>query len=904
MRNERNLNQKLQFLIIVFMTLTRLGWAQYEGEVKNSNTFYNSSFELAASDLVPTTIFKGVNNGERIGYAVSTAGDVNADGFSDFMVAAYHHYSHGWNCGGVYLFLGADGNRWEGEVNITNADAIFKGKREYEMVGWTVAGGGDFNGDGYDDLLIGAPGNWETAHPNYGLVYIMLGKKNIDWNDDFLLVDNADISYIGEANDDQLGYQVEFLGDLNNDGCDDILISAAFRNEGGLQWSGKVYLVFGKKSGFRREIPIVEETVASFVFPATKATLGFGLDGLGDVNGDGLLDFGITAEGVGKTFLILGHQKIDWGLNYDLKNADVTFIAEKSYQRPGWIVRGVGDVNGDGLADFVITGLNIDDSTGKVYLILGRKNWSNTSYSLTMADASYVGVGRRPECGVSVDGIGDYNGDGLDDFIFGARYYKNNVFAHAGKEFLITGRESGWPKDKKINELNENTFTVNDSIYCIGWASAGVGDFNGDDRPDFIVSAPFTSFDDFHWAGKIYLFTGNYTKFSIAGKVLYNSTSYPIPNANIQIENSKQQIFNIVHQGRYFFEGPPGLSYQVTISKEMNSDIGREAITALDAALVARQILGLEKFNNRQKWQGDVDVDGKLTLEDAVALLKYVVGLPTRTGVKIGEWQFSPTSRKYDVYSQSSTREHFTGYIRGDVDLSWKPEGNLALSKSLAMNYPTEFEVNSKSEIDIPFTSTIEEPIYAFEVECEYDPSAFSFEEINLSFPHASWTKLINKETGRIRAAFYAVEPVNRINNTLFHIKFATLKAFSQKNQISINHLRINNTLLQTENISITGTGKSFVPSTFDLKQNYPNPIQEQTIFCFDLPLEEFVTLKIFNILGQEIVKITAQDYIAGHHEIIWKTLDEAGQKLPAGVYYYQLTAGEFKQIKKMVILP
>ncbi len=904
MRNEWNLNQKLQFLVIIFMTLTRLGWAQNAGEVPNPIAPHQSRFELAASDLVPTTIFKGVNNGERIGYAVSTAGDINADGYGDFMVAAYHHHSHGWNCGGVYLFLGADGNRWEGEVNITNADAIFKGKREYEMVGWTVAGGGDFNGDGYDDLLIGAPGNWETARPNYGLVYIMLGKKNIDWSDDYLLVDNADLSYIGEANDDQLGYQVEFLGDLNNDGCDDILISAAFRNEGGIQWSGKVYLVFGKKSGFRREIPIVAETVASFVFPAAKATLGFGLDGLGDVNGDGLLDFGITAEGVGKTFLILGHQKIDWGLNYNVKNADVTFIAEQSYQKPGWIVRGIGDVNGDGLADFVITGLNIDESSGRVYLILGRKNWPTGDFSLTDADASYIGVGKRPECGVSVDGLGDYNGDGMDDFAFGARYYKNVTFVHAGKEFLITGRTSEWPKNKKISELNENTFSVDDSICCVGWGTAGIGDFNGDTRPDFIVSAPFTSFNDFHWAGKIYLFTGNYTKFSIAGKVLYNSTSYPIPNVRIQVKNSKQQFFNLVHQDSYLFEGPPGLSYLVTPLKEMNTDIGREAITALDAALVARQILGLEKFNDRQKWQGDVDIDGKLTLEDAVALLKYVVGLPNRTGVKIGEWQFSPTSREYAAYSPSSTHEHFTGYIRGDVDLSWKPAENLALSKSSAMNYPTELEVNSKSGIDIPFTSTIEEPIYAFEVEFEYDPSAFSFEEINLSFPHASWTKLINKETGRIRAAFYAVEPVNRINNTLFHIKLATLKAFGQKNQISINYLRINNTLLEKENISITGTGKSFVPSNFDLKQNYPNPIQGQTVFSFDLPQDELVTLKIFNILGQEIVKITAQHFMAGQHEIIWKMQDESGERLPAGVYYYQVTAGEFKQIKKMVVLP
>jgi hypothetical protein len=901
MRNVSYPQQKIIFVMLVLMMLTSFNWAQGDVEAENVLSLANTGLEIAAPP-VPTTIFYGIESGERIGYSVSKAGDVNADGYADFMVAAYHHHSYGWNCGGVYLFLGAKGNRWEGEVSITSADAIFKGKREYEMVGWVVAGGGDFNGDGYDDLLIGAPGNWETQRPNFGLVYIILGKKNTDWGKDLLLADKADLSYIGEANDDQLGYQVEFLGDLNNDGCDDILVSAAFRNENNIQWSGKVHLILGKKSGFRRNIPVVEETVASFIFPANKATLGFSLDGVGDTNGDGLLDFVMTAEGVGKAFLMLGHPKIDWGLNFDMNNADVIFYPEKDYHRPGHCIRGVGDVNGDGLTDIVLTGLGIDESTGRVYLLLGRQNWNSRHFSLTQADASYIGLERREELGVSAAGVGDFNGDGLDDFIFGARYSTNGNYKHSGKEFLITGQQSGWPKNKKISELKDNTFTVDDSITCLGWASAGVGDFNGDSRPDFIVSAPFTSFNEYHWAGKIYLFTGNYTKFSIAGKVLYNS-AYPVPNVNIQVVDSRQQIFNILHQDQYQFEGPPGLSYQVSISKEMNTDIGKDAITALDAALVARQILGLEQFNNRQMWQGDVDVDGKLTLDDAVALLKNVVGLSNRTGVKIGEWQFSPASREYAAYCPSSTRDNFSGYVRGDVDLSWKPENSLALAKSADIRFPDEFEVNSPDDIQIPFNPIFDEPIYAFELEIEFDPAIVRFEAINLAFNQSGWTKLINEESGKIRAAFFGTDPVNQ-SQTLFNLKLKVLKEFDGKNQVSINHFRLNNSRIQSEKIVLNGAGNSAVPSNYALKQNYPNPIQAQTRFSFDLPLEEIVALKLFNILGQEILKIADQKYVAGHHEIIWSALDAAGQKLPAGVYYYQMTAGEFKQIRKMVILP
>ncbi|HEX9975581.1 MAG TPA: integrin alpha, partial [bacterium] len=110
------------------------------------------------STIFPNATFISRNADERIGYSISGAGDVNGDGYDDFMVAEYHNYVHGWNSGGVYLILGDSGNKWGQNVNIEQAaDAIFRGSQDYDMAGYNVAGKGDFNGDGLSDLIVGAP---------------------------------------------------------------------------------------------------------------------------------------------------------------------------------------------------------------------------------------------------------------------------------------------------------------------------------------------------------------------------------------------------------------------------------------------------------------------------------------------------------------------------------------------------------------------------------------------------------------------------------------------------------------------------------------------------------------------------------------------------------------------------
>ncbi|MCK5739300.1 FG-GAP repeat protein, partial [bacterium] len=363
---------------------------------------------LYGGNLQPVASLVGARNSQRVGYYLSAAGDVNADGYDDFMVAGYHHYnvsSEDWNSGGVFLFLGKQNFPDINEQPITNADAIFEGYRKNDMVGYNIAGKGDFNGDGYDDMLIGAPGKWETNLPNNGYLYIVLGRPEADWPKPSKIKDIADFSLVGESYLDQLGYAVDFAGDLNQDGFDEIVVSAAFKDIEGQQWAGKVYLIPGSAEGFQGEIPITEAAIASFIFPMDEGTLGYSVAGVEDVNADGYPDFTIGAEGAGHCFLLFGKEQLDWGQNFNLSAADVIFTPEKRFDRPGWQIRPAGDVNADKIPDFLISGVSLNYSFGKFYLLLGRNSWPDT-LSLSHADASYIGEHIGAHAGMSMDAVG------------------------------------------------------------------------------------------------------------------------------------------------------------------------------------------------------------------------------------------------------------------------------------------------------------------------------------------------------------------------------------------------------------------------------------------------------------------------------------------------------------------
>ena len=364
--------------------------------------------------------FIGENAGDWSGTSVSGAGDVNGDGYDDFLIGAPENDDGGAVAGQTYLIFGKSSG-WEMDTYLSNANASFWGTAIMDYSGYSVSGAGDVNGDGYDDILIGA---MLTSHgwQETGMTYLIFGKSS-GWAMDTTL-NSATASFYGESIEDRSGGSVSGAGDVNGDGYDDILIGANENDDGG-PGAGQTYLIFGKASGWKRNVHLANAE-ASFIGENAGDRSGYSVSSAGDVNGDGYDDILIGAshnsdggQGAGQTYLILG-MAVGWAVDTSLSDSDASFIGEDKVAYSGNSVSSAGDVNGDGYDDILIGAFGEDDmgiNSGKTYLLLSY--YDDDDDGVGNIDDAFPS---NPNEYVDTDGDGmgdnldpDMDGDGVDD---------------------------------------------------------------------------------------------------------------------------------------------------------------------------------------------------------------------------------------------------------------------------------------------------------------------------------------------------------------------------------------------------------------------------------------------------------------------------------------------------------
>ncbi|MBN1352357.1 FG-GAP repeat protein [candidate division KSB1 bacterium] len=878
----------------------------------SSGKLPSASFEpgyYSVSSLSPSASFIGVDKNARIGYYLSSAGDVNGDGLDDFMVGLYHSYRYGWNSGGVYLFLGRKELPWGMGESINEADAYFCGKTAYDLVGYNIAGQGDFNGDGYDDLLIGAPGNWESYPKVTGTLFIVLGKPDVDYGKDFVLKDRADLSFIGEVEDDQLGYAVDFIGDVNHDGCDDVLCAAPFKNIGGNKWTGKVYLILGRRSGFQRDILAKDDAAATFVFPQYEGIFGTSLTGVGDMNGDGTPDFAISVYGIGSVVLMWGRAECDWGQDFDCHNANYIFTREDTPWDAGWQTKRVGDVNSDGIPDFAVTGPDLESGRGKTYVIFGRQSWQSKQINLYYSDASFIGEGVPYISGYSLNVLGDFNGDDIDDFVIGSCAYTSLQVYSCGKIYLINGKADGWQNNTSLTDVADSYET---DIYrcCFGWGTAGVGDFNGDTRPDFIVSAPFYSdcedwrYGDLSWVGQIFLFLGNYPLADLNGQTTYFGNHLPVPAVQLDLRVGMDQSIQSGDDGTFHFYMKLDKDYQVVPSKPARTDMNEICITAYDAALTARHAMKFDSLNPAQQLAADVNRDSAITLYDAALILRYALDFPDRPGSFPGNWSFIPEMRYINDVIEDNYAADFTCFVVGDVDTSWQLPG-AALHKSEpahGFEIPHPAIAAEAAFIELPVHLIENRNIMSFQIAVEFDSNHVEFYGFEKSGAIADFSTEANQKSGILKIGGFGIQPA-AIEDRLLTLKFRRLRGASSDVAFHWQQFLIDNYEFQTGTtiIEIDHPEAANLPGTYTLFQNYPNPFNPGTLIRFYLDQPVRTHLSIYNVVGQEIRLLADENKSPGYHELSWDGTDSEGRSVSDGVYFLKANFNNACQIKKML---
>ena len=455
---------------------------------------------------------------------IAGAGDVNGDGIDDLIVGASPPGSMpgmpNTSSGAAFVIFGSE--------TLTAVDPGQLGENGFRIdpgpltsdFGRSVAGAGDVNGDGLDDVIIGE--SYKTPdEPGYnlpGAAYIVFGKRSTT---------PVNVAALGDG-----GFEIEGntssvagAGDLNQDGLADVIVGQYDASNNGYN-SGSAWVVFGK----RGDTETIDRDVLGdqgFRIDGAEARdwAGLSVAGADDVNGDGRPDVvvgapradhgnGDPAKG-GVAYVIYGKGSagtVDLG---DLRNGGFRIRGEaggtNSYTSngTGWSVDGAGDMNGDGLAD-VIVGAPYADHNGRInsgstYIVNGKLSADDVNLA-NLGDQGFRidgAVGLQPgwtdaysdKAGYSVAGVGDVNGGGYDDVIIGAHGAYPRGVGSDGAAYVVYGSPAA--TDLDLATLGTRGFQMDgdgSDFNSVGWTVAGAGDFNGDGSPDVAVGSAVGSY--------------------------------------------------------------------------------------------------------------------------------------------------------------------------------------------------------------------------------------------------------------------------------------------------------------------------------------------------------------------------------------------------------------------------